>query len=456
MAKKGSAAGQSMSSKRGSSDKTDVSKLAEELQGDQTIARSHLTIGRVSAALSLWSLAYTSASRRTEIVKAGCPVYLLSLAESNEQDTRLVALGCLDALLAGEGARAMVFTQERAPRLIAHLARVLVDPHDRSRVHAASLLAAASEEPDFLHYVAQQIEHLIKGVCMPDPGFKVRHDSACGFACLTLARLSEHESSGELPYRASFLQQGALEASAHAVQMPGAASSETHEVHWRRANAMRVLASLVLEPSGPARMFALGAKPIEAIVQMGYSDDGSTIVNSAKCLHRIASESPEARDLLGEKGAVGAAINVLLRAANDTATSSKKKKSIKSKSSGHSSFEAQPFGKSEQLHAARNAAGALRHLSCNENLRAYMLINEVIEPLLGFVDPRASNKKKIKAKKKQPRDWETFLHASGCLVNLAMDPEGSEMLRAAGAPKYLCAPVHDAWVTHRSLDELTA
>eukprot|EP00240_Pyramimonas_obovata_P013639 CAMPEP_0118949664 /NCGR_PEP_ID=MMETSP1169-20130426/50053_1 /TAXON_ID=36882 /ORGANISM="Pyramimonas obovata, Strain CCMP722" /LENGTH=231 /DNA_ID=CAMNT_0006896353 /DNA_START=188 /DNA_END=879 /DNA_ORIENTATION=- len=192
--------------------------LAENLCGNQSLAKQQLTLTRGEAAYYVWRHAISSEGKRQEIAKKfTCIPYLLQLVGGGDTFSQHVAIGCLQFLAHSEDLRELIITRGYGDKSLGNVVKLLEGDHDRTKVRSAALLYQVCQVPEIAVLMRDYLPAIIS--CLePTESQWAGSEDTRAFAAGILRSFSHCDFSPELVnllpegtnVRAQLLEEGAL------------------------------------------------------------------------------------------------------------------------------------------------------------------------------------------------------------------------------------------------------
>jgi len=398
----------------------DLNTLAENLCGNQTMAKQQLVLTRGEAAYYVWRQAVGSETRRQDIArKHSCIPWLLQLLQGTDEFTQHVSVGCLQFLANSEDLRELIISRGYGDKNIVSMVKLLEGDHDRTKVRTAALLYQLCQVPQIAILLKDYL-HPIVAMLHPDPNRWAGMEDARAFAAGVLRCFSHCDYNAEITatlpegisMKALLVQEGCVEPLV-TLMMTGNAMAQTESVS--------LLAVLCEEEGVPLEILELGALPtLVDLVQAGQEEARA----HAAGVLMLAAVEPEYMEQVTIAGAIPPLVRLLSPPGG--AGGGGKKAKGKKKAALPPAVEL----------GIQNAAGALRHLTFYDPSVRMIVEAGGIKPLVSLLDSR---------------NVQTFQHATGVLYAIALDAENFEALVAAKAPPYLTRPLHQRWLVNKSL-----
>eukprot|EP00241_Pyramimonas_parkeae_P001848 CAMPEP_0114253164 /NCGR_PEP_ID=MMETSP0058-20121206/16240_1 /TAXON_ID=36894 /ORGANISM="Pyramimonas parkeae, CCMP726" /LENGTH=429 /DNA_ID=CAMNT_0001367179 /DNA_START=240 /DNA_END=1526 /DNA_ORIENTATION=+ len=390
--------------------------LAENLCGNQAMAKTQLILTRGEAAYYVWRQAITGDDKRQEIArKFACIPWLLQLISGTDNFTKHSAIGCLQFLAHSEDLRELIIQRGYGDKALGNVVKMLEGDHDRTRVRAAALLYQVCQVADIV-FMLKDYLRVVVHLLQPQPHKWAGGEDARAFAAGILRCFAHCDYNDDfknsLPegqtMKGALVAEGVVKPLVE-LMMTGNTMAQTESVS--------LLAVLSEEEGVALEILEMGGLP--TLVRLLEKGQDEARAHAAGVILLIAVE-PEYMDMIAQAGAIAPLVN-LLSPPDDRGLQLVKK--TKTKRKGAALPPAIELG-------MQNAAGALRHLSFHDPCIKPIVEAKAIQPLVKLLDSR---------------NVQTFQHATGVLYNIALDAQHYEELVAAKAPEYLTRPLHQRW-----------
>jgi hypothetical protein len=160
----------------------DLNTLAENLCGNQTMAKQQLVLTRGEAAYYVWRQAIGGDSKRQDIArKHSCIPWLLQLLQGTDTFTQHVSVGCLQFLASSEDLRELIISRGYGDKNIVNMVKLLEGDHDRTKVRTAALLYQLCQVPQIAILLKDYLHPLV-AMLHPDPHKWAGMEDARAFA----------------------------------------------------------------------------------------------------------------------------------------------------------------------------------------------------------------------------------------------------------------------------------